>query len=94
MQLKQHSAAQEEARQKAANELLRKQYSWLGPLAGMFGKNMQPGSASTFGSVVQDDRGGRTQVGRRRRSAKPEVALQEATIPLERSLVVITKKAY
>lgn len=87
---KQHSSEQEEARQRAADELVRKQYSWLGPLAGMFAKNMQQGSASTYTSG-QDDIRGRNQVGRRRRTAKPEQA-HEGTIPIERALVVISKR--
>lgn len=85
-----HSAAQDEARQRAADELVRKQYSWLGPLAGMFAKNMQQGSASMYRNG-QEDVSARNQVGRRRRTAKPEEAHQ-GTIPLERSLVVVSRR--
>lgn len=86
----QHSATQDEARQRAADELVRKQYSWLGPLAGMFAKNMQQGSASAYRNG-QEDVHARNQVGRRRRTAKPEQAHQ-GTIPVERSLVVVSRR--
>lgn len=88
---RQHSPAQEEARQRAADELVNQQYSWLGPLAGMFAKNMQQGSSS-----VHNDEGlGRNQVGRRKRApaaAAAAKAQQQATIPVERSLVLISKR--
>ena len=86
-----HSRAQEEARQRAADELVKQQYSWLGPLAGMFAKNMQQGSSSVNG----DEKPGRSQVGHRRRApaaAESGAAQQRATIPAERSLVVISKQ--
>lgn len=88
---KQHSPAQEQARQRAADELVKQQYSWLGPLAGMFSRNMQQGSSS----VANDEHLGRDQVGRRRRApaaAAAGNAASQATIPVERSLVVINKK--
>jgi len=56
----------------------------------MFAKNMQQGSASAHSNGQGESRG-RTEVGRRRRTAKPEQAHQ-GTIPLERSLVVISKQ--
>lgn len=87
---KQHSPAQEKARQRAADELVKQQYSWLGPLAGMFARNMQQGSSS----VANDESIGRNQVGRRRRAPAAAAAARaqgQATIPVERSLVVINK---
>ena len=87
---KQHSPAQEQARQRAADELVKQQYSWLGPLAGIFSRNMQQGSSS----VADDEHLGRNQVGRRRRASATAAAAKaqsQATIPVERSLVVIKR---
>ncbi|KAL3143444.1 hypothetical protein ABBQ38_002261 [Trebouxia sp. C0009 RCD-2024] len=90
-QVRQHSPVQEEARQRAADELVKQQYSWLGPLAGMFARNMQQGSSS----VHSEEGLGRNQVGQRRRAPAAAAAVraqQQATIPVERSLVVISKR--
>lgn len=90
-QVRQHSPIQEEARQRAADELVKQQYSWLGPLAGMFARNMQQGSSN----VRSEESHGRDQVGQRRRApaaAAAARAQQQATIPVERSLVVISKQ--
>lgn len=80
----QHSEAQNEARQQAADELIKQQFGWLGPFAGMFARNMQQGSSS----VRDQQQPGRSQVGNRRRVVKPTPASQRGTIPVERSLVV------
>lgn len=83
-----HSSAQSEARQQAANELIRQQYGWLGPFAGMFARNMEQGSSSSRAAEPHS----RTNVGRRKRNAKPPSPHHRGNIPIERSLVVIPKK--
>ena len=90
---RQHSAAQEEARQKAADELVKQQYSWLGPFAAAFARNMQRNSSN--GHSDESEALNRNQVGSRRRAsaaAAASAAQQRATIPVERSLVVIEKR--
>ena len=83
-----HSAAQSEERQRAADELIRQQFGWLGPFAGMFARNMEQGSSS----VANDEPQSRSHVGRRKRSVKPPPSHQRGTIPIERSLVHVPKK--
>lgn len=64
---------------------MKQQFGWLGPFAGMFGRNMQQGSSS----VRNQEPRGRTYVGNRKRVVKPPPSSQRGTIPVERSLVVV-----